>query len=46
MGNQGSKAVAESIGFELEGLLRKRAMLNGEPQDWWVGGLLARPASR
>ncbi|CAM3824325.1 GNAT family N-acetyltransferase [Nocardiopsis tropica] len=43
VGNTGSRAVAESLGFEVEGLLRQRAMLHGEPQDWWVGGLLARP---
>ncbi|MBS4104569.1 GNAT family N-acetyltransferase [Tsukamurella paurometabola] len=44
VGNDGSRAVAEAIGFEVEGLLRRRAVLNGEPQDWWVGGLLTRPA--
>lgn len=44
-GNDGSRAVAESLGFEVEGLLRKRAVLRGEPQDWWVGGLLSRPRS-
>ena len=43
VGNEGSRAVAESIGFVVEGTLRKRSVLNGAPQDWWVGGLLARP---
>lgn len=43
VGNDGSRAVAESIGFAVEGTLRQRAMLNGVPQDWWVGGLLVRP---
>ncbi len=44
VGNDGSRSVAESIGFVVEGTLRQRAMLHGEPQDWWVGGLLSRPA--
>ena len=43
VGNEGSRAVAVSLGFEVEGLLRRRALLRGEPQDWWVGGLLERP---
>ncbi|KXO92391.1 acetyltransferase [Tsukamurella pulmonis] len=43
VGNHGSRAVAESIGFEVEGVLRQRAMLRGVPQDWWIGGLLTRP---
>ncbi|BDD83456.1 hypothetical protein TPB0596_32190 [Tsukamurella pulmonis] len=43
VGNDSSRAVAESIGFEVEGVLRQRAMLRGVPQDWWIGGLLTRP---
>lgn len=43
VGNDGSRAVAEAVGFELEGPLRRRAYQAGEPRDWWVGGLLSRP---
>ncbi|MEU9805835.1 GNAT family protein [Mycobacterium sp. NPDC050853] len=43
VGNTGSRAVAESMGFQVEGLLRRRAYQAGEPADWWVGGLLSRP---
>ncbi|OSC42030.1 GNAT family N-acetyltransferase [Mycobacterium decipiens] len=44
VGNDESQAVALNIGFELEGLLRQRAYRNGQIRDWWVFGLLARPA--
>ncbi|WP_372586916.1 GNAT family N-acetyltransferase [Mycobacteroides abscessus] len=43
VGNEGSRAVAEAAGFEMEGLLRQRACRRQEPADWWVGGLLPRP---
>ncbi|AVH58977.1 MULTISPECIES: GNAT family N-acetyltransferase [Streptomyces] len=39
-GNTASRALAEKLGFTLEGTLRNRSMVNGEPHDWWVGGLL------
>lgn len=44
VGNQASRTIAESIGFEFEGLLRQRAYMRGRPRDWWVAGLLSRPA--
>ncbi|MFA4081232.1 GNAT family N-acetyltransferase [Mycobacteroides salmoniphilum] len=43
VGNDGSRAVAEAVGFEMEGLLHQRAYRREEPADWWVGGLLSRP---
>ncbi len=39
VGNDASRAVADRLGFTLEGTLRRRTMVNGEPHDWWVGGL-------
>ena len=40
-GNTGSRAVAEKLGFTVEGTLRNRSIANdGKPHDWWVGGLL------
>ncbi|MFI1395863.1 GNAT family N-acetyltransferase [Streptomyces sp. NPDC020681] len=38
-GNTASRALAERLGFTLEGTLRNRNMVNGQPHDWWVGGL-------
>ncbi|GGN77772.1 putative acetyltransferase [Streptomyces albiflavescens] len=40
VGNTASRALAEKLGFTLEGTLRNRSMVHGEPHDWWVGGLL------
>ncbi|MFG2310562.1 GNAT family N-acetyltransferase [Streptomyces sp. NPDC048566] len=41
VGNEPSRALAERLGFTLEGTLRGRDKVDGEPHDWWVGGLLA-----
>ncbi|MEU6312190.1 GNAT family protein [Streptomyces sp. NPDC047014] len=42
VGNTGSRAVAEKLGFTVEGTLRNRSIANdGRPHDWWVGGLLS-----
>jgi RimJ/RimL family protein N-acetyltransferase len=46
VGNSASRALAEKIGFELEGTLRKRSIVNGRPHDWWVGGLLSSGAAQ
>jgi RimJ/RimL family protein N-acetyltransferase len=40
VGNHASRAVAEKLGFTVEGTLRKRDIIDGEPRDRWVGGLL------
>ncbi|AXK31728.1 N-acetyltransferase [Streptomyces armeniacus] len=41
VGNTGSRAIAEKLGFTVEGTLRHRVIANdGRPHDWWVGGLL------
>ena len=40
VGNTASRALAEKLGFQLEGTLRQRGIESGEPRDWWVGGLL------
>ena len=40
VGNTGSRALAEKLGFVLEGTLLRRDIVDGEPRDWWVGGLL------
>jgi RimJ/RimL family protein N-acetyltransferase len=44
VGNAASRALAEKLGVVVEGALRKRAIVAGEPRDWWVGGLL-RPVT-
>ncbi|MEU6237841.1 GNAT family N-acetyltransferase [Kitasatospora sp. NPDC047058] len=41
VGNEGSRAVAEKVGFRFEGTLRSFAEQRGEFRDSWVGGLLA-----
>lgn len=43
VGNDGSRGVAEAVGFEMEGLLRRRSYRRDQPADWWVAGLLRRP---
>lgn len=45
VGNDASRAVAEKLGFTIEGTLCQRDIINGEPRDRWVGGLL-RPWNR
>jgi RimJ/RimL family protein N-acetyltransferase len=40
VGNVPSRALAEKLGFTVEGTLRHRTVVRGEPRDWWVGGLL------
>lgn len=40
VGNVPSRALAERLGFTVEGTLRDRSKVDGEPHDWWVGGLL------
>lgn len=40
VGNDASRALAERLGFALEGTLRHRGLAHGAPHDWWVGGLL------
>jgi RimJ/RimL family protein N-acetyltransferase len=40
VGNGPSRALAEKLGFTVEGTLYRRAIAAGEPRDWWVGGLL------
>lgn len=45
VGNRASCSVAEKLGFTVEGTLRKREIISGEPRDRWVGRLL-RPWNR
>ena len=40
VGNHGSRRVAESLGFTIEGTCRARLLHRGERVDAWVGGLL------
>jgi RimJ/RimL family protein N-acetyltransferase len=42
-GNTASRALAESLGFTVEGTLRRRTLVDGKPWDWWVGGLFEPP---
>ncbi|MFD0273731.1 GNAT family N-acetyltransferase [Kitasatospora sp. NPDC127111] len=41
VGNEGSRAVAEKVGFRFEGTLRSFAEQRGRFHDAWVAGLLA-----
>ncbi|WP_037605436.1 GNAT family N-acetyltransferase [Streptacidiphilus rugosus] len=41
VGNQGSRAVAEKVGFRFEGTLRSRLLQHGVRSDAWIGGLLS-----
>ncbi|WP_405360013.1 GNAT family N-acetyltransferase [Kitasatospora sp. NBC_00085] len=41
VGNEGSRAIAEKVGFRFEGTLRSFAEQRGEFRDSWVAGLLA-----
>jgi RimJ/RimL family protein N-acetyltransferase len=41
VGNDGSRRVAEKVGFTIEGRLQSRLELNGVRHDAWIGGLLA-----
>jgi RimJ/RimL family protein N-acetyltransferase len=40
VGNDGSRRVAEKVGFTVEGVMRSRLELGGVRHDAWVGGLL------
>ena len=40
VGNEGSRRVAEKVGFIVEGVLRSRLDLHGVRHDAWVAGLL------
>jgi RimJ/RimL family protein N-acetyltransferase len=44
VGNTATRALAERLGFELEGTLRKHSIVNGQPHDWWVGASQPRAA--
>jgi len=41
LGNEGSRRIAENLGFTIEGIQRQRLVNKGERRDGWVGGLLA-----
>jgi len=41
VGNEGSRRVAEKVGFTIEGTQRRRLVNKGERRDGWVGGLLS-----
>jgi RimJ/RimL family protein N-acetyltransferase len=48
VGNEGSRRVAQKLGFTMEGTCRARLLHRGERVDAWVGGLLPgelRPGS-
>lgn len=40
VGNEGSRRIAEKLGFTIEGVQRLRLVNKGERRDGWVGGLL------
>jgi RimJ/RimL family protein N-acetyltransferase len=40
VGNVGSRKVAESVGFQIEGICRKRIVLRGVRYDGWLASLL------
>ncbi len=40
VGNAGSRALAERVGFRVEGILRRGLDLRGERVDCWIGSLL------
>jgi RimJ/RimL family protein N-acetyltransferase len=40
VGNDGSRRIAEKLGFTMEGMLRQWQVNKGERRDTWVGGLL------
>jgi len=40
VGNDASRRVAEAVGVEVEGILRRGQVLRGQRVDHWVGGLL------
>jgi RimJ/RimL family protein N-acetyltransferase len=40
VGNNGSRRIAEKVGFTIEGEQRGRLVNKGERRDGWVGGLL------
>ena len=40
VGNEGSRRVAEKVGFTVEGLCRSRLVQRGVRRDGWIGGLL------
>lgn len=46
VGNEPSRRVAESVGFEVEGILRRGESRRGERLDHWIGGLLAEDLAR
>jgi RimJ/RimL family protein N-acetyltransferase len=46
VGNEPSRRVAEAVGVQVEGLLRRGGSRRGERLDHWVGGLLAEELVR
>ena len=40
VGNYASRAVAERVGIQVEGIARNRLVLDGSPSDSWLGSLL------
>ncbi|MFE3887744.1 GNAT family N-acetyltransferase [Streptomyces lydicus] len=39
-GNEGSRAVARTLGFHMEGMLRAKTVRDGTRRDVWIGSLL------